>query len=192
MRARKFKIYRLILVGLLILVPATGIKYGWYHLFPKHFAEVETGQLYRSGYCEPRPLENVLREHHIKTVLSLLNEEPNSKEEQNEQSVIHKTGTTLVHIGMPGNGCGTFDDLDHAAALMADPNNRPILVHCSGGVNRTGAAYMAYRMRYCDWNFDQAFAEAVRYGHDPQATPKMREHMMKYYQERVVSSRPAK
>lgn len=37
-------------------------------------------------------------------------------------------------------------------------------VHCHSGVDRTGVAVLAYRLKYCGWTFDQAYQEFVQEG----------------------------
>ena len=151
----------------------------------KFRAVVEPGQLYRSGYLEPRPLHRVIREHKLKTILALLNNEPDTPEHQTEDKVACAGGVKLIRIGMPGDGCGDFDALDRAADVIADPANRPLLVHCAAGVHRTGAAYAAYRMKHCGWELDKALAEGEKYGYPITGKPALVAHLREYYQTRV-------
>jgi protein-tyrosine phosphatase len=67
-------------------------------------------------------------------------------------------------IPMPGDGRGSFEQLDQAADFIAAHQGRPIFVHCAGGENRSGAAIVAYRLKHCGWTIEQALAEAMRYG----------------------------
>lgn len=165
---------------LLIAGMAAAIKYGRYHFLPRQFAVVEPGRLYRSGYCEPRPLTKIIHEHRIKTILTLLDDQPDSAKQQKEESVVRREGVDLLRIPMPGDGRGRFEQFDQAAAIIADPSRQPILVHCAAGVNRTSAAYVAYRMKYCGWTFEQAMAEAEANGYSPSSTPQLREHLQAY------------
>lgn len=179
---------RVIVVAIVVLLIAAGavaIKYGRYHFFPKRFAVVEPGQLYRSGYLEPRPLKHVIHDHKLKTVLALLNNEPDTAEQQNEEAVASEENVKLIRIGMPGDGCGDFDALDRAADIMADPANRPLLVHCAAGVHRTGAAYAAYRMKYCGWSFEKALAEGDKYGYPITGKPALVDHLREYYETHI-------
>jgi protein-tyrosine phosphatase len=163
-----------------------GIKVGSHALLPKRFAVVEEGQLYRSGYCEPRPLRQIIRERKLKSILVLLVPIPGSTDQDKEETVAREEGVQIIQIPMPGDGRGDFDSLDLAAATIADPANRPMLVHCAAGVNRTGAAYAAWRMKYGGWSFEKALAEMERYGYSEKDTPKLKEHLQRYYAERVA------
>jgi tyrosine-protein phosphatase SIW14 len=42
---------------------------------------------------------------------------------------------------------------------MDNPDNYPVLVHCFGGIHRTGAYCAIYRMEYEHWSNAQAIAE---------------------------------
>ena len=141
---------RPVLLALLVFVTVVAvvliIKHGRHHVWPKRFAVVEPGRRYRAGYCEPGPLTDIIREHKVKTILTLLSNEPDKPEQQKEEAVAKREGVEILRIPMPGDGRGEFAQLDAAAAAMADSSRQPMLVHCSAGVNRTGAAYVAYRL----------------------------------------------
>jgi len=187
------KVRRLALWTVLFLVAialAVAVKQGQHHFVAKRFFVVDPGGLYRSGYLEPGPLRKIIAEHQIKTIVCLLNNEPDNPDQQKEESVVRETGVRLVRIGMPGTGLADFDALDRAADAIADRANRPILVHCAGGENRTGAAYAAYRMKHCGWNFDQAIAEGDMFSLSLRDKPELVQHLRAYYQQRVVT-RPA-
>ncbi len=162
-----------------------GIKYGRHHVLAKRFAVVVPGQLYRSGYLEQWPLARVIRKYRLKTVLTLMTNEPDMPYQQKEEALLKREGVALVRVGMPGDGCADFDLLDRAAEAIADESRRPLLVHCAAGVCRTGAAYAAWRMKYCGWDVDQALAEAGRYGITPRRKPQLCEHLRRYYESLV-------
>ena len=191
-RARRRRLFPLIIVVVLVIAGGVAlVKHGRHYVLPKRFAIVEPGALYRSGYCEPGPLTGVIRKYGIRTILVLLDNDPNSADQQKEEDVARQEGVKIIRIaGMPGDGCADFDLIDRAAHVIADPAHRPLLVHCSAGVNRTGIAYAAWRMKYCGWDDERALAEAVKYGYSPLQNPTMREHLRQYYRSRIASSRP--
>jgi len=189
-RSNPRRFLRFVVIVLVIAVAAGIIKHGRHYVFPKRFAVVKPGALYRSGYCEPGPLKRLIREHGIRTILALLTHQPDSSRQQKEEAVAKEQNVRIIRIGMPGDGCAKFDLIDQAADIIADPSHYPLLVHCWAGVNRTGIVYAAWRMKYCGWNDEQALAEAIDYGHSPARNPAMREHLKRYYQSRIVSTRP--
>jgi tyrosine-protein phosphatase SIW14 len=50
-------------------------------------------------------------------------------------------------------------------ALLDDPANHPVLVHCFAGVHRTGAYCAIYRMEYDRWSNARAIAEMCACGY---------------------------
>lgn len=157
-----------------------GVKYSRYHFFPKNFAVVEPGRLYRAGYCQPGPLKEVIERHGIRTILTLLSDEPDSADQRKEDAVARQMGVRILRVSMPGDGRGTFEDLDAAAEAMAAQANHPMLVHCYAGANRTGAAFVVWRVRHCGWTFEDAMDEAEAHGYSPRRNPELREHLVAY------------
>ena len=52
-------------------------------------------------------------------------------------------------------------------AIVSDPANRPVLVHCEYGNARTGFAVAAYRIAGEDWTYEKALAEALDFHFNP-------------------------
>ncbi len=179
-------------VALLTLAVSASVLTGYtlrYHLLPRRFAVVEEGRIYRSAFPKPYVLRNIIENKGLKTVLTLLKTFPGSERDEKEEALCAEHGVQVVRIGMPGDGRGTFDALDKAADLLADPQRYPVLVHCSAGVNRTGAAIAAYRMRHCGWSLEQALAESDRFGWPLSENPELCEHLRSYYRERIAPQR---
>lgn len=179
---------RIAIVLVVVAAGAVGVKYGRHHVFPRRFVEVVPGHLYRSGYLEQGPLRRVIDEHGIRTILVLLNDEPDNPEQQREMAVVAEKNVQVVRIGMRGDGLAEFDQLDQAAGVLADETKHPLLVHCAAGVNRTGAVYAAWRMKHCGWGPEQAMAEAEECGWSPTGNAEMRGHLEEYYRTRVKQS----
>ena len=61
------------------------------------------------------------------------------------------------------------EDLLEFLAIVANPENQPVFVHCRQGVDRTGMMVAAYRVVVQDWTKDKAIAEMREMGfHDEQ------------------------
>jgi tyrosine-protein phosphatase SIW14 len=187
------RIWGAVIAAAVLIAAILAIKYGRHHVWPRRFAEVEPGKLYRSGYCEPGPLTDVIHEHKVKTILTLLGDEPDTAHQQNEEAIAKREGVAILRIPMPGDGRGDFEKLSAAADAMADASKQPMLVHCWSGVNRTGAAYVAYRLKHCGWPLERALAEAEANGYSPESTPQLREHLQRYaeYLASGAGSRPS-
>ena len=57
------------------------------------------------------------------------------------------------------------DGVDRFLAVMRDPKNYPVLIHCFAGIHRTGAYCAVYRMEMEGWSNEQAIAELKSYGY---------------------------
>lgn len=183
-----------VVAALVVLGVASSILTGYvlrYHVLPRRFAVVEEGRIYRSAFLSPRALESIIKDKQLHTVLTLLKFCPGSERDAKEEAVCGEHGVEVLRVGMPGDGRGTFDALDKASALLADPQRHPLLVHCSAGVNRTGATIAAYRMRYCGWSLEQALEESERFGWPLRENPELCEHLQSYYKERIAPQRKA-
>jgi protein tyrosine/serine phosphatase len=62
----------------------------------------------------------------------------------------------------------TEANLAEFLAIVNDPANQPVYVHCKGGKHRTGVMTAVYRMEHDGWTNSRAFAEmkAYKFGSD--------------------------
>jgi hypothetical protein len=76
-------------------------------------------------------------------------------------------------LGLEVIQCPITDD--EAQSALRDPTvldridaiidaRRPLFVHCTEGMDRTGIAVARYRVRQCGWTKADAFAEWVKFG----------------------------
>ncbi|MCL2330024.1 MAG: dual specificity protein phosphatase family protein [Phycisphaerae bacterium] len=185
---------RPLIIGIVVIALIGGsiplYMWGRYFFIPKRFDEVVPGHLYRSGKMEVKPMKRVLDQYHIHTILTLLAYNPDDSLQEQESKFAKEKNIRIERISMPGTGLGTFDDFEKAAAMIADESTHPLLVHCAAGSNRTGAVIAVWRMKYCGWDFDRAYAEVKEKKHG-RINPKLEPHLKQYYQERIVTTRPA-
>lgn len=146
-------------IGLiLILVGVIGFTiYRYPQLYPKRFGIVTEGQMFRCGDITPGQLKRVTDEYGIRTVLSLLN--PDVPVSQAERAAADALGLRWENVPLRGNGASTRADRDRIRAILLDNEARPLLVHCSAGVNRTGLAVGMYRLHVEHWTLDQTLKE---------------------------------
>ncbi len=135
---------------------------------------VEQGVMYRSGQLEAKELAEEIRRRGVKTVINL-----GSRTDWDE-AVCRELGVRYVDLPVgdvwslcgapaPGHEDSPPDapyDIQAIWKLVDDPASRPVLIHCWGGVHRTGFVAAEYRMRYQGWNPDDAIAEMDLYGFD--------------------------
>ncbi|MBU0716831.1 MAG: dual specificity protein phosphatase family protein [Planctomycetes bacterium] len=156
-------------------------------VWPKRFAVVEPGWLYRGGQIDADLLEGLVDKYHIEAILALAWLRPNRPDEAAELALVRGRNLDFETIPMPGNGAADFDKLDEAADWIEAHHGHPIFVHCAAGVNRTGAAIVAYRVKHCGWALQEALAEARRFGMRDRRG-ELTEHLIRYYKEHLPLS----
>jgi len=136
----------------------------------RNFGVVREGVLYRSGQLTPSAFDRVLTEHGIKTVVSfrpIRDEE--AKSDAWEEVVCRERGLRHVRTtcGEEAGEAGLNRMAEGFLAVMDDPRNYPVLVHCLAGRDRTGAMCAIYRMEYDRWSPERAATEMRAYEFDP-------------------------
>ena len=185
---------RLLVAGLLILAAEQTWRHGHDYVFADRFAEVEPGRIYRGAWQKPWPMRRVVRDHRIKTVVALAHP-PDHPLPIREQALAKELGVRWIHIPIvdfrgDGERINVSDQLEAAAAAIADPRNQPVYFHCHHGINRASMAQMAYRMLYCGWNLEQASDEIDRdFGLVEASRGPDYRHMERFYRERVLPRR---
>jgi protein tyrosine/serine phosphatase len=160
--------------GLALVVALTSITFGYYRMrydHAKRLRVVTPGKLYRSGQLTAAGFEDALRRFQIRTVLNLQNEAPNPVLEtgESEREVARRLGAKFVFIEVdllnPWEAEGKNPaSLEEFYALMEDPNNFPMLIHCRAGLHRTGILTAIYREEFEGWTRDQAMRELRGHG----------------------------
>ena len=80
-----------------------------------------------------------------------------------EKADAERAGLHYFQIPMTTHEAPTPAQITTFLALVADPANEPIYVHCVGGRHRTGVMTAIYRMTHDGWDAARAFAEMKRY-----------------------------
>jgi tyrosine-protein phosphatase SIW14 len=139
----------------------------------RNFREVRRGVLYRSGQMTVEGLSKAHHEYHFKTVVSLRDAlapgmpPPDAAEEE----FCAKEEITFLRLppyhweGEEGMAPPVEENVRKFRAVMADPKNFPVLLHCFAGVHRTGAFTAIYRMEFENWTNAQAMAEMKACGY---------------------------
>lgn len=161
--------------------------------YPKRFAEVDPGALYRGGYPSARHIRNLAADKGVRTIVSLTDK----VDDEDEHAMLAAAGDLRLRIlrfPMPGDGCvEDFSVLDKAANAIHNEANRPVFFHCVAGKQRSNAVLAAYRMKHCGWTFDEAIGELeTRY--DLLADGKERElveHLRNYAEHLGLQVRPS-
>ena len=132
-----------------------------------NFREVAP-DIYRSGLIseEATPL---LKEVGVKTVLSFDN---NLKRARREEEFLKRVGIKFVSMPWSGWDYPKDETIEKAIVLLESSQERPILVHCKQGQERTGVVVACWRIAHQNWPVKEAYREmkscgfrSGRYGH---------------------------
>jgi tyrosine-protein phosphatase SIW14 len=139
----------------------------------RNFRVVREGVLYRSGQMSLVGLKRMVHDYGIKTVISLRDaavtgeEPPDLKEEKYCQAeAIHHYRIPPAHWWSETGPPPVEPGVQKFRAIVADPTNYPVLVHCFAGIHRSGAYCAIYRMEIEHWSNEQAIAEVKSLGYD--------------------------
>jgi protein tyrosine phosphatase (PTP) superfamily phosphohydrolase (DUF442 family) len=177
----RFLILAVVVTGLVLT-----IKHTRHYVIPKRFQEVEPG-LYRSGQLERWPLERVLEDHAIKTVLRLnpYEDDPqyagNIAMDEVETELVERLKLERIYIPMSsGSGIVPYEQLDAAADVVADTSKRPMLFHCYAGSRRSAAVHAAWRLKHSGYTWEQTVEELRDYGLTKPLDSRIYKHLAGY------------
>jgi len=83
---------------------------------------------------------------------------------ESEKSQVEAAGMRAIAIPIEMTREGLKEKVDKVVALMADPVNQPVYVHCRHGQDRTGIVVAAYRMKLQGWSLADAETEMQAFG----------------------------
>ena len=153
------------------------LRYRMLYFNEKRFRAVTDGHLFRCGQMSESGFRKQLREHHIKTVINLRDEDADpmlatgywDKEHIAESKICEEEGVKYIFltsddsVGLLTRYDATPDRrprvIDDFLKICDDPANHPILLHCLAGLHRTGLLTAIYRMEYEGVPLDEAVRE---------------------------------
>lgn len=94
----------------------------------------------------------------VKLIIDLASE-GDASEEANSRAA----GMSFVRIPMSTHQAPSPAVIAKFLALVNDPANQPVYVHCIGGKHRTGVMTAIYRMTMDGWNASRAYDEMKRF-----------------------------
>jgi len=133
----------------------------------EHLGTVAEGVLYRCGQPTPRQLRELIARFGLRTVVSLRGlrpaDDPDAWEEA-ERAACDACGVKFHAIPCNHKNPPTWQQVEEFLTLCADPNRRPVLVHCRLGQQRTLLFCALYRVRFDGLTPADAEAEMDRLG----------------------------
>ncbi len=112
-----------------------------------NFHEVDPGKLYRSNQLTGKQFSKAIEKLGIKTIINLRGESPTKEWYQEESQVAEEYGVELINIKMRASHIPTKENLIKLLESF-ESAERPILIHCQAGADRTGEATAIYQMEY--------------------------------------------
>jgi protein tyrosine phosphatase (PTP) superfamily phosphohydrolase (DUF442 family) len=152
---------------------------------PRKLRTVEAGQIYASGQIDRHLLPGILANDHIKVIVSLLADDPDDPDAAAEVQTAKDMGIQRFVDPLMGDGTGDIHSYVNAVMQVADARkeNKPVLLHCSSGAQRSNGATFYYRVFVQHWNADDAAREMIRNGHSPRSNPLLIPYLNAHMQE---------
>jgi tyrosine-protein phosphatase SIW14 len=149
----------LTMVAMLTVVPF--VYYRSVYTDTKRLRVVEPGVLYRSGQLSADGFTHAVLRYGIRTIINVQDEVPDPDVLGNwfdsrtikESQLCEELGVRYVHLP-PGLVSrrevpnARPEAIDQFLAIMDDPANHPVLLHCRAGLHRTGVLAAVFRMEY--------------------------------------------
>lgn len=127
-----------------------------------NFHRVVKSEIYRSGQVQKGEYQ-LLKDFGIKTVISLNDYGIAAFAANDEQEWAEAAGIEFIHEEMHPWNKPSLTQIKHVLDLITNAE-KPVLIHCQGGSDRTGVSIGAFRMVYQDWSYDSTFSEMLYYG----------------------------
>ena len=173
---------------LLLATAAVGARELWVGRDPQHDLPAELG---RGGAGPDLPQRQInrrliratLQDHHIGLVLFMSGDDPTRGDTTVENQTCAEMGIRRLNYNLNGNGTGRVEKYIDALAelIRADRQGVPVLVHCETGASAPAAWSPSTACSSKAAPGKEAYAELLRYGHDPHKNP----HLIPYLNEHM-------
>jgi tyrosine-protein phosphatase SIW14 len=159
----------------------------------KRLREVEPGRFYRGGQMTAEGFTDAVHHYHLRTIVNVQDEFPDPDLDKSfwgtgtvkERTLCASLGVRYVHLRpdlvsrrlVPECRPATIEEF---LAVMDDPTNYPVLIHCHAGLHRTGVLAAVYRMEYQGWTPAEAWQEMRAHGFGPWAGSAANDYVTQY------------
>ena len=151
--------FRRALFSVVILVATSGCV-----VFNGNFRTVQDQAFFRSGQLRAKALERRIEQHNIRTVVNLRTAAPEESWYQTEVEICQALGAVHHDIPWSSKRLPTPESLDRLLSIFEN-GERPILVHCQGGVHRSAVASAVFLLGE-DAPLEVARSQLGRFFHD--------------------------
>ncbi len=118
--------------------------------------------IWRSAKVNPESL-TLMKTYGLKTIVNL---RLDGETEPWEDTYAKKLGVQCFHFPLSTDKVVPSKTVDAVLSILSDPARQPVLVHCTGGRDRSGMIVAAYRIANTNWVFSDIFKEMMMYGYD--------------------------
>lgn len=163
----------------LFVIAAPIVYYRWDYTQEKRLRVVEAGKFYRSGQMTADGFRRAIATLGIRTIINAQDEYPDpdirlsffTQHAVKERELCRELGVHYVHLApdlIPRRRMAWSrpEAIEKYLAILDDPANYPVLIHCKAGLHRTGVLTAVYRMEYQGWTHEQAIADLKDNGFD--------------------------
>ena len=126
-----------------------------------NFHEVDANSLYRSGAPTPEGIRTMAKLN-VRTVLDLRDDDPDGT--RKEAQLARELGMKFISIPLNSFVKPRESTMNSIAAILNDPTQRPLWVHCTHGRDRTGLVIGLYRVFSQGVTPREAYYEMLDYG----------------------------
>lgn len=141
------------------------VVYAYYtsvYRISQNFYEVDPGKFYRSAQLAPDELKEVIAKYGIKTIISLRGAPTGFSWMREEVEIAKSNNINFVDLGFTIHYFPTNRHLKRLAETLKTAE-RPILVHCRTGSDRTGEVSAIYEVEFMGKSKEQAIEDQLRF-----------------------------
>ncbi len=155
---------------ILVVLGAVGGGWAYYHHHRyKHVAVHQKGMVYRSAWVEPDVMSELIEKYQIRAVVNLCRPgEMGEARWDAERAAVRNAGARLIEASMPLTVNADDPALEEHMAILSNPDNYPMLVHCQHGVTRTAKFLSMYDMAFRGETADQSLKAQPLFGREDQ------------------------
>jgi len=138
----------------------------------KRLREVEPGKVFRCGQLTAEGFTDAVQRYRIKTFIQVQDEYPDPDLDRRflgggtikESELCRRLDVRYVYLPpdlleRPRIPAERPEAIDKFLAVMDNPANYPVLIHCRAGLHRTGVLCAVYRMEYDGFSPEEAIQE---------------------------------
>jgi protein tyrosine/serine phosphatase len=181
---------RLALLALICLIAVVAINHRQVtalrdRFIPKRWGVVEEGRIFRSGQLSRYLVKEMLERNHVQVVVDLTFDDPAELNHEAELRAIHELGIERQLFPLKADGTGDVQIYAAAVAAVARAarEDKPVLVHCFAGAQRTGGVVALYRLLVQGKSPDFVLREMRQYKYDPVYSPLLLEYLNEHIAE---------